>query len=92
MDVLSEIDTDIYSNTTKIVKKDVKVNKVNMVQISAQITGRRSWKSIGKRVRGKWHWRRQIRLYNNRLFRGESGKNNNREKDRLSFVLIQCDR
>ena len=37
-DALSSIDTDIYSNA-KIVKKNVKVNKVNTVQISAEIAG-----------------------------------------------------
>ena len=38
VDALSSIDTDIYSNA-KIVKKNVKVNKVNTVQISAEIAG-----------------------------------------------------
>ena len=38
-DSLKSIDTDIYSNT-RIVKKNVKVNKVNAVQISAEISGK----------------------------------------------------
>ena len=37
-DGLSSIDTDVYSNA-KIVKENVKINNVNTVQISAQITG-----------------------------------------------------
>ena len=38
-DSLKSIDTDIYSNT-RIVKKNVKVNKVNAVRISAEISGK----------------------------------------------------
>lgn len=38
VDSLSSIDTEMYSNA-KIVKENVKVNNVNTVQISAQITG-----------------------------------------------------
>lgn len=38
-DSLKSIDTDIYSNT-RIVKENVKVNKVNAVQISAEISGK----------------------------------------------------
>ena len=38
-DSLKSIDTDIYSNT-RIVKENVKVNKVNAIQISAEISGK----------------------------------------------------
>ena len=50
-DSLKSIDTDIYSNA-KIAKENVKVNKVNAVQISAEISG----KDLGNAMTEFFFW------------------------------------